>query len=271
MRRCLRARIGLEDGRHEAKKYEGHEKEDDQVPGGHAQRDRALPIGRQLDHSAQHEVHPRVERGAHEHHAKPGGHRAHHRAPVEKGEPPPASAAHHGGAAQPRHHGESEDEGAHPRPHTTPSPTALPPRVKESRWRSALATSPTVAATTQNARMAPLLAHSCGRSERPCYDGSVARSAFRFWFTIIVIPTLLVVGALGYLAWRQSVSGVRAAFDPPPKWIGVKTPLNVDLRAGRGSLRSVEVRLRQGSAKVVIAQQLFSGPPTKEQRVALQV
>src|SRR5262249_39445586 len=100
-----------------------------------------------------------------------------------------------------------------PRPHTTPSPTALPPRVKESRWRSALATSPTVAATTQNARMAPLLAHSCGRSERPCYDGSVAGSAFRFWFTIIVIPTLLVVGALGYLAWRQSVSGVRAAFD----------------------------------------------------------
>jgi murein DD-endopeptidase MepM/ murein hydrolase activator NlpD len=99
----------------------------------------------------------------------------------------------------------------------------------------------------------------------------VARSAFRFWFTIIVVPTLLVVGALGYLAWRQSVSGVRAAFDPPPKWIGVKTPLTVDLHTARGSLRSLEIRLRQGSAKVVIAQQLFSGPPSKEQRVALQI
>jgi murein DD-endopeptidase MepM/ murein hydrolase activator NlpD len=99
----------------------------------------------------------------------------------------------------------------------------------------------------------------------------VARSAFRFWFTIIVIPSFLVIGALGYLAWRQSVSGVRAAIEPAPKWIGVKTPLAVDLRATRGSLRSVEIRLRQGSAKVMIARQLFSGPPAKEQRVALQI
>ena len=97
------------------------------------------------------------------------------------------------------------------------------------------------------------------------------RSAFRFWFTIIVIPTLLVVGALGYLAWRQNVSGVRATFDPPPKWIGVKTPLTVDLRAAKGGVRSVEIRLRQGSAKVVITQQAFTGPPSNEQRVALQI
>ncbi|HTY80475.1 MAG TPA: peptidoglycan DD-metalloendopeptidase family protein [Candidatus Bathyarchaeia archaeon] len=99
----------------------------------------------------------------------------------------------------------------------------------------------------------------------------MARSAFRFWFTIIVIPTLLVVGALGYLAWRQSVSGVRAAFDPEPKWIGAKTPLAVDLRAARGSVSSVEIRLRQGSAKVVVLQQAFTGSPAKEQRVALQI
>ncbi|HYS92785.1 MAG TPA: hypothetical protein VEL48_05110, partial [Candidatus Acidoferrales bacterium] len=87
------------------------------------------------------------------------------------------------------------------------------------------------------------------------------RSAFRFWFTIIVIPALFVIGALGYLAWRQSVSGVRASFAPPPKWIGVKTPLVVDLRAARGGIRSVEIRLRQGSAKVVITKQAFTGPP----------
>src|SRR5215472_4395228 len=133
MRRCLRVRIGLEDRRHEAKKHEGHEKEDDQVPGGHAQRDRALPIGRQLDHSAQHEVHPRVERSAYEHHAEAGRHRA--------------TMA------------RARTKALSPRPHITLSPTALPARVKESRCRSALATSPAVAATTQNARMASLLAH----------------------------------------------------------------------------------------------------------------
>jgi murein DD-endopeptidase MepM/ murein hydrolase activator NlpD len=99
----------------------------------------------------------------------------------------------------------------------------------------------------------------------------VPRSAFRFWFTIIVIPSLFVIGGLGYLAWRQNVSGVRATFDPAPKWIGVKTPLTVDLRAAKGGVRSVEIRLRQGSAKVVITQQAFTGPVTNEQRVALQI
>jgi murein DD-endopeptidase MepM/ murein hydrolase activator NlpD len=99
----------------------------------------------------------------------------------------------------------------------------------------------------------------------------VARPAFRFWFTIIAVPSFLVIGALGYLAWRQNVSGVRAAFDPVPKWIGVKTPLTVDLRAARGGLRSAEIRLRQGSAKVVIAQQGFTGPPASEQRISLQI
>ena len=99
----------------------------------------------------------------------------------------------------------------------------------------------------------------------------MARSRFRFWFTIIVVPSLLVVGALGYLAWRQSVPGIRASLDPEPRWIGVKTPLAVDLRAARGGVRSMEIRLRQGSAKVVIVQQVFTGVPTNDQRVALQV
>jgi murein DD-endopeptidase MepM/ murein hydrolase activator NlpD len=99
----------------------------------------------------------------------------------------------------------------------------------------------------------------------------VARSTFRFWFTIIVVPSLLVVSALGYLAWRQSVPGVRASLDPVPRWLGVKTPLAVDLRAVRGGVRSMEIRLRQGSAKVVIVQQAFTGAPTNDQRVALQV
>lgn len=99
----------------------------------------------------------------------------------------------------------------------------------------------------------------------------MARSTFRFWFAIVVVPSLLVVGALGYLAWRQSVPGIRASLDPELRWIGVKTPLAVDLRAARGGVRSMEIRLRQGSAEVVIVQQVFTGAPTNDQRVALQV
>ena len=97
------------------------------------------------------------------------------------------------------------------------------------------------------------------------------RSTFRFWFTIIVIPSLLVLSALGYLAWRQSVPGIRASLDPVPRWIGVRTPLAVDLQAAKGGVRSVEIRLRQGSAKVVIVQQAFTGASTNDQRVALQI
>ena len=99
----------------------------------------------------------------------------------------------------------------------------------------------------------------------------MARSTFRFWFTIIVVPSLLVVGALGYLAWRQSVPGIRASLDPVPRWIGVRTPLAVDLQAAKGGVRSVEIRLRQGSASVVIVQQTFTGASTNDQRVALQI
>ena len=99
----------------------------------------------------------------------------------------------------------------------------------------------------------------------------MARSTFRFWFTIIVVPSLLVVGALGYLAWRQSVPGIRASLDPVPRWIGVRTPLAVDLQAAKGGVRSVEIRLRQGAANVVIVQQASTGASTNDQRVALQI
>jgi murein DD-endopeptidase MepM/ murein hydrolase activator NlpD len=99
----------------------------------------------------------------------------------------------------------------------------------------------------------------------------VPRSRFRFWFTIIVVPSLLVVGALGYLAWRQAVPGVRATLDHAPRWIGVKTPLVVDLVATKGGVRSVEIRLRQGSAKVAVLNQAYTGAVANEQRVALQV
>ena len=97
----------------------------------------------------------------------------------------------------------------------------------------------------------------------------MARSRIPLWLTVILVPALVVAAGTAYLAWRQSVPGVSAAFSPTPKWIGLKTPLTLDLRAARGGVQSVEIRLVQGSAKVILARQTFSGTPANEQRVQL--
>jgi murein DD-endopeptidase MepM/ murein hydrolase activator NlpD len=95
----------------------------------------------------------------------------------------------------------------------------------------------------------------------------VARSRFSFRLVVLVLPAVVVVGALSYLAWRQSVSGVRAELSPAPKFVGVKTPLTVDLRAARGGVRWVEIRIVQGSAQILVAQQEFTGPAVDARRV----
>ena len=53
--------------------------------------------------------------------------------------------------------------------------------------------------------------------------------------------------------------GVRAELRPVPKFIGVKTPLAVDLRAARGGVASVEIKVVQGATSAVVAQQVFAG------------
>jgi len=97
----------------------------------------------------------------------------------------------------------------------------------------------------------------------------VARSRIRVWLIIFLVPILLVLAGFGYLAWRQSVSAVRVEFQPVPKFIGVRTPITLDLRATRGGVQSVDVRLMQGGTRVNVAQQTFSGQPSNEQRVQL--
>jgi murein DD-endopeptidase MepM/ murein hydrolase activator NlpD len=87
----------------------------------------------------------------------------------------------------------------------------------------------------------------------------VARSRSSLGVTVLLIPALLVVGAIAYLVWRQSAGGVRAELSPTPKFIGIKTPFDVRLHASRGGLRDVEVRIvSQGAAPVVVAKQTFS-------------
>ncbi len=99
----------------------------------------------------------------------------------------------------------------------------------------------------------------------------MARSRVKLWLTLILVPALLVTGAILYLAWRQRVPGVRVELSPAPKFIGLKTPLTLDLRGTRGGVRSVEVTLVQGAARAVVAQRAFSGPVASEQRAEVTV
>lgn len=86
-----------------------------------------------------------------------------------------------------------------------------------------------------------------------------------------MVPILIVLGGIGYLAWRQTVSAVRVEFQPVPQFIGARTPITLVLRATRGGVQSVDVRLNQGGTRVNVAQQAFSGPVSNEQRVQLIV
>src|SRR5439155_23926062 len=99
---------------------------------------------------------------------------------------------------------------------------------------------------------------------RACYHDAVARPGSRLPFDLVLVPAHLLVGALSYLAWRQSVPGVRAELSPAPKFIGIRTPLTLQLRAARGDVRSVEVRHVQDSARVTVAQQAFTGARAEE-------
>ncbi len=86
-----------------------------------------------------------------------------------------------------------------------------------------------------------------------------------------MVPILIVLGGIGYLAWRQSVAAVRVEFQPAPQFIGARTPITLTLRARRGGVRSVDIRLNQGGTRVNVAQQTFPGPVSNEQRVQLIV
>ena len=99
----------------------------------------------------------------------------------------------------------------------------------------------------------------------------VARARWKPWLVLLSVPVILVVAAVSYFAWRQSVPGVRAELRPVPKFLGVKTPLAVDLKAARGGVASVEVKVVQGTASAVVAQQAFAAPPAAEQHLDLAV
>ncbi|HSE06932.1 MAG TPA: M23 family metallopeptidase [Methylomirabilota bacterium] len=99
----------------------------------------------------------------------------------------------------------------------------------------------------------------------------MARSRARVWLIVLGIPILIVLGGIGYLAWRQSVAPVRVEFEPEPRFIGARTPITLVLRARRGGVQAVDVRLNQGGTRVNVAQQTFPDPAANEQRVQIVV
>ena len=97
-----------------------------------------------------------------------------------------------------------------------------------------------------------------------------ARIGAKFWLFLVLVPALAIVGGVSVLAWRQTVPAAKAEFVPTPRFIGVKTPLTVVLRAAKGGLVSTELRLVQGQGRVVLANLAFTGAPA-EQRLDLTV
>src|SRR5262245_21414180 len=101
--------------------------------------------------------------------------------------------------------------------------------------------------------------------------GPVARARGTSWLILLTVPVILAVVAVAYFAWRQSVPGVRAELRPVPKFLGVKTPLAVDLKATRGGVASVEVKVVQGTASAVVLQEALAAPAPAERHLGLAV
>ncbi|OGK87968.1 MAG: hypothetical protein A2X52_13610 [Candidatus Rokubacteria bacterium GWC2_70_16] len=98
----------------------------------------------------------------------------------------------------------------------------------------------------------------------------MGRFSVRFWLVFVIVPALVIVGGISFLAWRQGVPGVRAELAPPLRYIGLKTPLGLTLTAARGGVESAELRLVQGQGRAVLARQSFSGGAL-QQRIQLTV
>jgi len=89
------------------------------------------------------------------------------------------------------------------------------------------------------------------------------------WLILFSVPVVVALAGIGYLAWRQSVPGPRAEVHAP-KFIGVKTPVAVDVKTARGGIAAVDVRVVQGEASAAVAQQAFPAPPA-QQRLDLTI
>ncbi|MDW7711001.1 MAG: M23 family metallopeptidase [Deferrisomatales bacterium] len=98
----------------------------------------------------------------------------------------------------------------------------------------------------------------------------MARNSPRFWVVLLLILALSGAGSAGYLLWRQKSPGPQVELLPTPRYLGSSTPLAMQLRAARGGVASVELRLVQGSTNGLVLARSFPAAPS-EQRVEVTV
>jgi murein DD-endopeptidase MepM/ murein hydrolase activator NlpD len=82
----------------------------------------------------------------------------------------------------------------------------------------------------------------------------VVQRRSRFPLFALLFLLLVIVGGVAYLGWRQSVPGVRVG-GTPPRFIGGKTPIALELEAARGQIARAEVRVVQAGKSTVVARQ----------------
>jgi murein DD-endopeptidase MepM/ murein hydrolase activator NlpD len=87
----------------------------------------------------------------------------------------------------------------------------------------------------------------------------------KLWFVVISLLVVTIGGSVAYLAWRQSVPGVRVT-GTPPRALGARTPVTLTVEAARGNVASAELRLVQGETVTVIGR--HEGRPAPRVEVA---
>jgi murein DD-endopeptidase MepM/ murein hydrolase activator NlpD len=71
---------------------------------------------------------------------------------------------------------------------------------------------------------------------------------------VVLVLLLLVVGAVSFLGWRQSV-GPPTVTSAPPRMLGHKTVVPITIEAAHGSVAGVEIRVVQGTKQAVVLKQ----------------
>jgi murein DD-endopeptidase MepM/ murein hydrolase activator NlpD len=71
---------------------------------------------------------------------------------------------------------------------------------------------------------------------------------------VVLVLLLLVVGAVSFLGWRQSV-GPPSVTSAPPRLLGHKTVVPITIEAAHGNVAGVEIRVVQGTKQAVVLKQ----------------
>ncbi|MGH7309686.1 MAG: hypothetical protein ACREK6_13430, partial [Candidatus Rokuibacteriota bacterium] len=84
------------------------------------------------------------------------------------------------------------------------------------------------------------------------------RSRLTLWFVVLLLLIVIGGGGVSYLAWRQSVPGVRVN-GAPARALGSRTPVTLVVEAARGNVSGAEIRLVQGETVTPVGR--YQGRP----------